>query len=164
MLKKKIVEITNEKKMLLSFNAQQIIAISQMHETNLEAKSKELNKTNQDLQKVNSINKTLTEKLYSANQSTQMHKTNLEAKSKELNKTEQDLQEVKSINRMLTEKMDLAKQSVLEINAFNNAIEDRNDKLISDVQKLKDEITVLSNKEEELSKDYQSKLKMLSIA
>ena len=77
-----------------------------------------------------------------------------------LEKTKQDLQKVKSINKNLTENLDLANQTILEIKAINNAVEDENDKLISEVKQLKDEITILSFKQERLSKDYQSKVEM----
>ena len=81
-------------------------------------------------------------------------------KNMALEKTKQDLQKVKSINKNLTENLDLANQTILEIKAINNAVEDENDKLISEVKQLKDEITILSFKQERLSKDYQSKVEM----
>ena len=69
MLKKKIVEISDKKKMALSLNAKLMCGIVKTHETNLEVKSKELSKTKQELQEAKAMNKNLTEQLNLANNS-----------------------------------------------------------------------------------------------
>ena len=75
--------------------------------------------------------------------------------------TKKKLQEAMTINKNLSEKLDLANQTILEIKSMNNAIENENGKLICEVQKLKDEITILNFQQGELSKEHQSKVRLL---
>ena len=66
--------------------------------------------------------------------------------TEELTKTKQEFQEVKSMNKNLSEQLNLANRSIIEIK--NNDVYEKNDKLIAQVQKLKDETIILSFKHE----------------
>ena len=72
--------------------------------------------------------------------------------TEELTKTKQEFQEVKSLNKNLSEQLNLANRSIMEIKKINNNVYDENDKLIAQVEKLKDETIILSFKQEELQK------------